>query len=69
MNLFKVYTSEKDAARTPEASRKMFSLFSAFLRGGYLKANTSATGEKAKYKAPVISDFEILKPISRGAFG
>ncbi|KAJ3333589.1 hypothetical protein HDU76_006330 [Blyttiomyces sp. JEL0837] len=56
--------------------RKFMSLFTALLKGGlsYRRGTQpevlSATNEKEKkYKVPTIQDFEIIKPISRGAFG
>ncbi|RUS15158.1 hypothetical protein BC937DRAFT_92831 [Endogone sp. FLAS-F59071] len=59
--------------------KKFMSLFAALLRGGRQRpvGSTSATSTaagslsagKKKSKLPSIRDFEIIKPISRGAFG
>ncbi|KAG9290882.1 hypothetical protein G9A89_011032 [Geosiphon pyriformis] len=68
----------------PKGGKTFISLFTAVLRGGNSRtASTSslnkdggslsspASGEKmgSKTKIPSIQDFEIIKPISRGAFG
>ncbi|KAJ3100290.1 hypothetical protein HDU97_002381 [Phlyctochytrium planicorne] len=66
-----------------EKGNKFISLFAALLRGGHNRRVTSAqigtppsevnTGnvpdKDRKTKIPSIHDFEIIKPISRGAFG
>ncbi|CAG8627203.1 16479_t:CDS:10, partial [Gigaspora rosea] len=75
--------SEADSDNAPPR-RKLISLFTAVLRGGNSRSSsisnkdtanssntTIANGDKvtSKTKVPSIQDFEIIKPISRGAFG
>ncbi|CAG8789261.1 13938_t:CDS:2, partial [Dentiscutata erythropus] len=75
--------SEIDSDNAPPR-RRFISLFTAVLRGGNSRSSslssketanssntTVANGDKvtAKTKVPSIQDFEIIKPISRGAFG
>ncbi|CAI2165049.1 12774_t:CDS:10 [Funneliformis geosporum] len=69
----------------PKGGKKLISLFAAVLRGGNNRSASNSSlnkdgiapstlvsnGEKigSKTKIPSIQDFEIIKPISRGAFG
>ncbi|KAJ3124872.1 hypothetical protein HK098_000810 [Nowakowskiella sp. JEL0407] len=51
---------------------KFISLFAAILKGSNHRrsgSNISSNEHKKKQKMPSIRDFEIIKPISRGAFG
>ncbi|KAK9693216.1 rim15, signal transduction response regulator [Basidiobolus ranarum] len=61
----------------PSGSKRLVSLFTAILRGGSKRSvsysgSSSSNLEKTTQRGarmPSIRDFEILKPISRGAFG
>ena len=58
-----------DAAK--ERPKKFVSLFAAMLLGGRKRTTSmnSLADQPRRSKIPSISDFEIMKPISRGAFG
>ncbi|CAG8563126.1 13629_t:CDS:10 [Dentiscutata erythropus] len=72
-----------DSDSPSRSGKKLISLFTAILRGVNGRGNnspykdsnnsngTSVNGDKmgAKTRVPSIQDFEIIKPISRGAFG
>ncbi|RHZ82277.1 hypothetical protein Glove_110g77 [Diversispora epigaea] len=72
-----------NAPPAPPRGKKLISLFTAVLRGGNgragsnLNKDASNSGSRSinnedkgsKTKIPSIQDFEIIKPISRGAFG
>ncbi|CAJ0754462.1 15297_t:CDS:10 [Entrophospora sp. SA101] len=68
----------------PRGGKKLISLFAAVLRGGNSRSGNNSSSKEttgipiaangdnkggAKTKIPSIQDFEIIKPISRGAFG
>ncbi|KAL1917707.1 uncharacterized protein VTP21DRAFT_3541 [Calcarisporiella thermophila] len=71
-------SQEVDSRREPKrrGGSKLTSLFAAILRGNY-RANTPTSYDQThhphyrptKPRIPSIQDFEIIKPISRGAFG
>lgn len=61
------FDDDEDHARR---GHKLASLLSGMILRGWKKEQTRYSVEKgAKPRAPTIQDFEILKPISRGAFG
>ncbi|CAG8541479.1 11750_t:CDS:10 [Ambispora leptoticha] len=79
------YDSDYVPPAPSKGGKTLMSLFTAVLRGGNSRTSSmnslnnkdggnvqsSATGDKmgSKTKIPSIQDFEIIKPISRGAFG
>ncbi|CAG8437191.1 10667_t:CDS:10 [Ambispora gerdemannii] len=79
------YDSDYILPAPSKGGKTLMSLFTAVLRGGNSRTasttslnnkdggnvQSSATGDKmgSKTKIPSIQDFEIIKPISRGAFG
>ncbi|TPX69311.1 hypothetical protein SpCBS45565_g02508 [Spizellomyces sp. 'palustris'] len=60
---------------TGSSGKRFMSIFSALLRGGKEHRRTSSVNSigadlnDRRHKIPSIRDFEIIKPISRGAFG
>ncbi|KND05118.1 AGC protein kinase [Spizellomyces punctatus DAOM BR117] len=60
---------------TGSSGKRFMSIFSALLRGGKEHRRTSSVNSigadinERRHKIPSIRDFEIIKPISRGAFG
>ncbi|CAG8544026.1 1789_t:CDS:2, partial [Cetraspora pellucida] len=66
-----------DSPLPSRSGKKLISLFTAILRGVNGRgsnspskdANNSNCTSGAKTRVPSIQDFEIIKPISRGAFG
>ncbi|CAG8441902.1 11862_t:CDS:10 [Diversispora eburnea] len=72
-----------NAPPAPPRGKKLISLFAAVLRGGNGRAGSNSNKDASnsgnrsinnedkgsKTKIPSIQDFEIIKPISRGAFG
>lgn len=54
----------KNTSTPDPTNKKLTSLFSALLRGGFTRHNVSEA-----VSVPSITDFDIMKPISRGAFG
>ncbi len=70
-------TSQGDSISTNEKrASRLVSLFSAFLKGGRKRVNSTASSSPSNFSKEIMSkkqisikDFEILKPISKGAYG